>query len=36
MVEQLDVAPEAGFTLRNDRIHRRKLCPDLVSHLLRW
>ena len=34
MVEQLDVAPEAGFTLRDDRIHRRELCPNLVSHLL--
>ena len=35
MVEQLNVAPEAGFTLRDDRIHCCKLCPDLVSHLLR-
>lgn len=35
MVEQLYLAPEAGFTLRDDHIHRRKLCPNLVSHLLR-
>ena len=35
MVEQLDVPPEAGFTLRNDRIHRRELCPDLVLYLRR-
>jgi hypothetical protein len=35
MVEQLYLAPEAGFTLRDDRIHCRNLFPDLVSHLLR-
>jgi hypothetical protein len=34
MVEQLYVAPEAGFTLRDDRIHCRNLFSDLVSHLL--
>src|SRR5260370_20939556 len=35
MVEQLHLVPEAGFTLRDDRIHCRNLFPDLVSHLLR-
>jgi hypothetical protein len=35
MVEQLYLAPEAGFTLRDDRTHRHKLCANLVSHLLR-
>ena len=35
MVEQLYPAPEAGFTLRDNRIHRHNLSPNLVSHLLR-
>src|SRR5271167_597830 len=35
MVEQVDPGPEARLTLRDDRIHRHNLCPDLVSHLLR-
>jgi hypothetical protein len=35
MVEQLYVAPEAGFTLREDCIHRSELCAKLVSHFLR-
>jgi hypothetical protein len=34
MVEQVDPAPEAHFTLRDDRIHRHNLCPELASHLL--
>ena len=34
VVEQLDVTPEAGFTPRDRRVHRRKLCPNLASHLL--
>src|SRR5215469_14068982 len=35
MVEHMHPVPEAGFTLRDNRIHRRHLCPNLVLHLLR-
>jgi hypothetical protein len=31
MVEQLDPGPEAHFTLCDDRIHRRNLCPDFLN-----
>src|SRR5208282_1191546 len=34
MVEQLHLASESGFTLRDDCVHRRQFCPNLVSHLL--
>ena len=29
------MTPEASFTLRDDRVHRCKLRPDFVAHLLR-
>ena len=36
MIEQPLPAPETCFTLRDDRIHRRNLCPNLVSHRFYW
>ena len=35
MVEHVDAAPEARFTLRDNRVHRLNLCPDLLSHFIR-
>ena len=35
MVEHADPPPKAAFTLRNERIHRCNLGPELVSHFLR-
>jgi len=36
MVEHVDAAPKARFTLSDDRVHLGNLGPEFFAHLRRW